>query len=197
MNKGDKVNRWTAISESYMAGTSRKHRVIDCQCECGTVKTVNYQHLISGRSKSCGCFQREKARERLLTHGNHETRLYRIWTGARSRCYCPQKEPYKSQKLQFATEWDDFEVFQSWAFANGYTDQLTLDRINNEKGYSPENCRWATMKEQNRNKRNNHRITINGITKTMEEWSEHYGISSRKVEHRLKRGWPAEKALTN
>jgi len=103
---------------------------------------------------------------------------------------------YGGRGIKVYKEWDNYAAFHDWAMKNGYADHLTLDRINNNGDYCPENCRWATRKEQARNTRQNHFITFNGKTMTIAEWAEYVGVSSTVLRTRLYRGWPIERALT-
>lgn len=116
------------------------------------------------------------------------------------RCTNPKNtsyERYGAKGVAVCDEWlDDFMNFYNWAMANGYRDDLTIDRIDNEKGYSPDNCRWATEKEQAYNKKSNRNLTYKGKTMTMAEWAKVIGISSSSLFGRMKRGWSVEKALS-
>lgn len=127
-------------------------------------------------------------------------RLRGVWTNMRQRCLNPKNRQYKNyggRGITICDEWiNDYSSFRDWALRSGYKQGLTIDRINNDEGYSPENCRWATYKEQSRNTRNNRIITINGETKCLIEWAETLGISYQLVQGRLRNGWPVEKALT-
>jgi len=133
-------------------------------------------------------------------HGLRKSRLYRIWANMKNRCYNPNVETYKnygSRGIEICSEWlNDFYSFYTWAINHGYNDSLTIDRIDFYSGYSPENCRWVTIREQSLNKRTNHYVTLNNKTHPLDEWSRIFGINSKTVRSRLDRGWSYEKALT-
>lgn len=135
-----------------------------CICDCGQETIVgSAHHLTSGNTKSCGCLHRDSARNRHLQHGGKGTRLYNIWKNARQRCRNPQNPDYYlygARGVTFAPVWDDFATFRAWALANGYRDDLTLDRIDPDGDYGPDNCRWATWKEQRRNQRRNKEVVL-------------------------------------
>ena len=134
-----------------------------------------------------------------IKHGLHGTRIYNIFNGMKGRCYCKEHfayESYGGRGITVCDEWrNSFQAFYDWAMSNGYRDDLTLDRINNDGNYEPLNCRWITMKEQCSNRRNNHLLTYKGETKTLTEWAELYGKSYVALFMRLKRGWSIEKAI--
>ena len=134
-------------------------------------------------------------------HGCTETRLYRIWRNMKTRCNCVTDSHYPrwgGRGIKVCSGWNNsFIEFQKWALANGYQDNLTIDRIDNNKGYCPENCRWTTLKEQSRNTRNNHYLTFNGETHCINEWAEITGLSRDLIKDRiLKLHWTIEDALT-
>lgn len=119
----------------------------------------------------------------------------------KQRCYCATHDNYENYGQKGVTvceEWQEFKPFYDWAMANGYREDLTIDRKENDKGYSPENCRWASLKEQANNKRDTHRITYMGETHTLAEWAEKVGVSYDTLYTRIFRyGWSEEKALTS
>lgn len=124
---------------------------------------------------------------------------YSRWKAMRNRCYNPKHTYYYNyggRGITICEEWkENYQAFCDWANKSGYKTGLTLDRIDNDKGYSPENCRWATRKEQGRNQRTNRKITIQGQTRLLCEWAELSGISSKEIHKRIKRGWDNDKLL--
>ena len=176
-----------------------------CRCDCGKVTTVRARSLWSGNTRSCGCLQKEKAskigKAMHTTHGGSGTRLNKIYRAIKQRCNNPQNpayENYGGRGITVCAEWlNSFEAFRDWALANGYRDDLTIDRIDNDGPYCPENCRWVTMKQQGNNRRSNRVLTYNGENHTITEWAELTGINLHTLMGRLYvRGWNVEKALT-
>ena len=171
-----------------------------CRCDCGAVFQANGSKLKRGMKKSCGCSTRELIGNAHRTHGQKKTRLYHIWQGMKQRCFWPKSPIYKyygGRGITVCDEWkNDFLSFAEWSKISGYSDSLTLDRIDTDGNYEPNNCRWSTYKEQERNKRNNRLIEFRGETKTMTDWCETFGFRTDTVWRRLKRGWSIEEALT-
>lgn len=131
-----------------------------CQCKCGTKRPVVGENLRAGRSVSCGCYNREVSRAVNTTHGMTKTRLYECWLDMKKRCNDANNKEYKNyggRGITYCEEWEEFEPFQDWAERTGYQDTLTLDRVDVNEGYFPENCKWSTWVEQSRNKRLNTR----------------------------------------
>lgn len=127
------------------------------------------------------------------------TCLYRIWVNMKNRCYNSKTEMFKyygGRGITICDEWrNDFTAFYNWSIINGYSDDLTIDRIDVNGNYEPSNCRWVSVAEQNVNRRNNHYITLNGITKSLSEWCRYYSINYQTVQDRLRRGWNYSDAL--
>lgn len=172
------------------------------RCDCGEM--VRFQ--VSSGQKMCAACSRKRMGEAMKVHGEspdknkRASRLYRIWLTMRQRCRNKNVAGYKDYGgigIAVCEEWSDYMAFKSWAMANGYSDDLSIDRIDVTKGYSPDNCRWATDKQQANNKRNNHLLTFNGKTATMAEWAETTGIPYHTLKSRINRyGFSAEEALT-
>lgn len=132
-------------------------------------------------------------------HGMSHSRIYREWSGMKSRCYCKSHNKYYrygGSGIKVCKEWMDFIPFYEWAISNGYKDNLTLDRINYSRNYEPDNCRWVDYTVQNNNRRMNVSVEINGVTKTVTQWSREYGISPITVFARIKKGWNHIDAIT-
>lgn len=189
----------------HIASSGRKYTMWLCQCDCGNECICYSDHLTRGNTKSCGCGRYSTGEKHPnYKHGGYHSRLYRIWQGMKRRCYCDYSEDwglYGGRGIKMCDEWkDDFSSFQKWAIENGYDEmaqkmQCTIDRIDVNGNYCPENCRWATMKEQCNNYRRNINITYCGETHTLMQWSEIIGFPYKKVHQRMKRGWSFEKAV--
>lgn len=197
-----KFGRLTVIvrAENKVYGNQTKTAWL-CRCDCGNMVIVCTQELRNGDTKSCGCFSKEETSKRSKTHGKQNTRLYKIWSDMKARCSNPNEISYPNyggRGISVDSVWmDNFEEFYKWAMLNGYSDNLSIDRIDGSKDYSPQNCRWATRKEQANNTRRNFNISFNGETHTLSEWSEIVGIRAGTIRERLKQfEWSVEDALT-
>lgn len=171
-----------------------------CKCDCGNIKLIPRGSLVSGRTRSCGCYNRERAVETNTTHGMTETRLYQTWQNMKNRCRNKNVESYKyygERGISLCDEWNEsFKSFAKWSMENGYAEELSIDRIDPNIGYEPSNCRWVDSVTQANNKRTNHLLTYNGETKTVAEWARETGLSYKVLYRRLCLGWTAERALT-
>lgn len=200
--KGKQFGRLTATGniEYRIKYDGRKTPFIECVCSCGNRQFVNYYSAKRGDKRSCGCLQRENSKQIHTKHGGTHTRLYHIWKGLFQRCYntnCKEYKWYGAKGVKVCPEWkEDFSVFREWALLNGYTNKLTLDRINTNGDYEPNNCRWADWITQQNNRSNNRYYTHNGITQTLADWAREYGIPESNLITRLKKGWDFEDALT-
>ena len=185
-----RFGKWT-VSHRFNSKNKRDERTLwTCKCECGTIRNIDSLALRSGRTKSCGCSK----------DGHSKTRLYSIWCGIKDRTTCmnrPRAKDYIGRGITMCEEWNDWNVFKSWAISNGYSDTLSIDRIDNNKGYCPQNCRWVNSKTQGENKRNNIVVEINGETHILSEWCRILGLNRYSVKSRiLNQGLTPYEALT-
>jgi hypothetical protein len=180
---GKRFGRLLVIREN--PERAEKSRAVQWQvkCDCGMEKLVTGAALVSGRTVSCGCLQKELAASALLKHGeggHNQTRLYRIWAGMKNRCYFQGNKHYKSyggRGIMVCSQWkDSFEAFRDWANLNGYRDDLSIDRKNPDGNYEPSNCQWVTDDDQRWNKRNTRKIQYHGKEYTVKEFSERFRI---------------------
>lgn len=170
-----------------------------CACDCGGKSVSVGSALRSGRATSCGCLRREKLLLANTKHGGSDSHLYHVWCDMKRRCqdeHGKDWENYGGRGIEVCDEWkNDYVSFQRWALENGYSQGLTIDRIDVNKGYSPDNCRWADAVTQSRNRRNVHIITYNGKSQTLSAWAAEYNIPYEVLYYRCQRGWPIERAL--
>lgn len=175
-----------------------------CKCNCGNITEVSNSSLRSGKVKSCGCLRKEVTRQNAIktktTHHLTNTRIYNIWRSMKKRCYLKTHKAYKdygARGIKVCDEWkNDFMSFYNWAIVNGYKEDLTLDRINVNGFYEPNNCRWVTMEIQQNNRRDNIHIQYKGENKTVYEWADVFNIKYCTLWWRIKNGWSIEDALT-
>lgn len=175
-----------------------------CKCNCGTEKAVDGQHLRTGEASSCGCFNADQKRQicidRNTTHGMRKTRIYSIWMDMRTRCNNPKYAKYHrygGNGIKICERWSDFELFVQ-DMGEPPNNKYSLDRIDYNADYTPENCRWATQKTQQNNRSTNRIIEYKGMQKTLQEWSRITGIPRKTISNRLDRfGWNVMSALNN
>lgn len=196
---GQKFGRLTVIDrvENARGGQSRWL----CVCECGTQKEILATHLRQGRIVSCGCRSREITTQRNTTHQMAKTRLYAVWCGMKRRCSAEKSRSYKyygRRGISVCDEWsNDFVPFATWAQGNGYSKELTIDRIDVNGNYEPSNCRWADRIVQANNKTNNHNVDYNGQSHTVSEMAREHGMNYNTLLARIKKGLTTERALTD
>ena len=196
---GQKFGRLTVIRFDH-SQNGRKYYL--CQCDCGNLKTVSSHGLKSGNTKSCGCLHKEilvqRNKENRIHHPTSE-RLLRIWRAMLHRCYKETDEHYDyygGRGIKVCDDWHDFENFQNWALANGYTDDLTIDRVDGDKDYCPENCSWTTMAVQNNHKSDTKWLTYKGKTQSLSDWCRELGLDYFRTKARLNSlGWSVEDAF--
>lgn len=179
------------FGELYVIGRTQKKGMPvywDCRCSCGKIKSVAAKHLKSGATKSCGCKQHEHSH---LIHGMTGTKLYKTRLHMIYRCENPKDKRYKNyggRGIKVCKEWrNSFVAFRDWAFANGYKEGLSIDRIDVNGDYEPSNCRWITMAEQAGNTTRSVFITHNGETHTKAEWARIIGINAGTFAHRYEK----------
>jgi hypothetical protein len=199
---GQRFGRLTVLkrTDDYISPSGNRLVQWLCRCDCGSEKITTSASLKRGTAQSCGCLHKEKWYSIITKHGKADSRLYRVWKGIITRC-CNNTnhayEHYGARGITVCSEWkNDFQVFYDWAMANGYSDNLTIDRIDNNGDYTPKNCRWVTFTTQANNKRNNHYLTCNGKTMTMAEWAREIGIPYYVLQGRINQlNWSVEEAL--
>lgn len=195
-----KFGRLTAIKLSHKMKAKNGSKYFWLfRCDCGKEKVINKYNVTAGIVKSCGCLQKEEssksAKIRFKKHGNSNSRLYRIYQAFLRRCNYNKDINYKNyggRGIRVCDKWlgtEGYNNFKEWALKNGYKDDLTIDRIDSDGWYCPENCRWATKKQQGRNTRTNHNIFWNNESHCISEWAEILGINPRTLRSRIGRGW--------
>jgi len=183
------------------AGTrgTAQHVVWKCQCDCGNVAFVVGAYIRKGRVRSCGCGSAEThfSAERLTTHGMSKTRTYKIWRGMVQRT---SKQSNKKSHLYFdkgITVCDRWKTFENFLADMGEApDGFSIDRKDGNKGYFPENCRWATATEQANNTSANVNLTYAGVTQSISMWARQFGIKPNTLLYRIRRGWSVQRAIT-
>lgn len=172
-----------------------------CKCECGKETVSTGYRLRSGRTKSCGCIQAENRKNGFhSTHRMTNTKIYTIWCNMKARCGNKNNISYPyygGRGISVCEEWLSFDGFYAWAVGAGYVDGLSIDRIDVNGNYCPQNCRWVEPKKQWLNRSDSHAITAFGKTQTIKEWAEESGIKYDTIERRINAyGWTAEKAVS-
>jgi hypothetical protein len=199
---GQQFGKLTVINKSYKRLYNRISWV--CLCSCGKEKIATGNDLKMGKVSTCGnssciIYNTKPAHDAKITHGMSRSRLYRIFRGIQQRCHNPRATKYRiygGRGITICDEWNnDFIGFKNWSINNGYTNNLTIDRINNDGNYEPDNCQWSTRKEQSRNKSSNRQITYKNKTLCVNEWAEIKNINNRTLIDRLNHDWSISDAL--
>ena len=192
--EGKDFGRLRVIRRAYRS--NNKHTYWECLCSCGEVAVVRADALLEGKTLSCGCFNSDKS----TTHGESHTRLFQTYKNMMSRCYDENNVAYKNyggRGITVCDEWDDFITFKKWAEERGYNDTSVIDKIDNDKGYCPENCRWVGWKESGSNRSNVKMIEFSGEAMHLSAWSEYLGIKRKTLFNRLyKLDWNVEESFT-
>ena len=189
---GKKFNKLTVIKRSENAPGGIP--VWECKCECGNITIVRGNNLKSGAVKSCGCLSKHKKE-----HKTTDSAVYNTWIKMRNRCNNPNDPAYKDygkRGIKVCSKWEDFNKFEKWCFENGYQKGMSLDRVNNNKGYSPDNCRFTDAKTQANNRRSCKIYEYKGKTQDLQEWCEELNLNYKRMHNRIyKLNWSFEKAV--
>ncbi len=186
---GKIFGRWEV---NYFDTTKSRKRRWNCKCICGTERSVSEHSLINGLSKSCGCLQREITSKAFTKHGKSQTKEYGIWSSMKGRCLNDKDKQYRYYGGRGIT------VCESWikSFQRFYSDMgpspgkgYSIERIDNDGNYEPDNCKWATREEQMNNRRSNHFLEYNGERKTTAQWAKETGIPIKIILNRIDAGW--------
>lgn len=174
-------------------------RMLECQCDCGNKTVISRNSIRSANGRSCGCLRRDRTSAANTTHGLSGSRLEKIFKNMKNRCTNPKDKHYKDyggRGITICKKWmSNRKLFFIWALANGYRDGLSIDRIKNNKGYSPKNCRWVTQKVQANNKRGNRVIKYRGLRLTVSQWAARSNIHVTTLRSRISAGWGFPRAI--
>ena len=197
---GKRFGRLTVLRRAPNYSTSPTTRWY-CLCDCGKETIATLPMLKNGKALSCGCYGRERVKEVVTKHGGRNTRLYHIWSMMKQRTDNPKHTAYKNyggRGIEVCKEWhDDFQSFREWAYSAGYSDNLSIDRIDNDGNYEPKNCRWVNTVDQNRNQRSNIVLEYDGKKQLMSDWARELGISVQALSRRINiLHWPLDRALS-
>lgn len=192
---GMRYGRLTVISQAERTNDGFTQWL--CKCDCGKTKIIPTHNLT--RIQSCGCYKQEVFKRDHIKHGNSKTKLYHVWSSMKARCKNQNNKEwhrYGGRGISVCEEWrNGYEPFQNWALSHGYKEGLTLDRIDNDKGYSPDNCRWITLSEQQNNTSRNRFIEYNGEVKTASQIAKENNVNAKMFCQRIASGWDIERAL--
>ena len=187
---GSVFGRLTVVGHTKIRG----RQACECVCDCGATHVVASSDLRASRTKSCGCLNAEQRRVSNLTHGDSKKRLFKIWAQMIERCKpgLVQSRNYGNCGIRVCREWQNYEGFREWALANGYRDDLTIERMDVNGNYSPSNCTWITRARQACNRRATIRVAFGGVTKCLSEWCREKGCNYHTAVSRYWKGWSAE-----
>lgn len=193
--------RYERLLVTSRADNNKSGRAMwNCLCDCGKTKAIIGVTLRNGRSKSCGCIRSEMNTERLTIHGMAQSPEYSVWVAMIQRCTNPNNkefENYGDRGISVCERWvNSFSNFIK-DMGERPTHRHSIERVDNNTGYSPENCAWATMTEQSKNKRTTIFCTINGVKKPLVDWAREYCIDPGLIRDRKRRGWSDEQAVFN
>jgi hypothetical protein len=187
---GQRFGRLTAIE---MIGPNRNKQIVwRCVCDCGNETFVTATVLHRGAVRSCGCLRRDTTRKNKTIHGHRYERLYGIWKNMIKRCHLETDRSYGrygERGISVCDEWrNSYDNFRDWSYENGYEDDLSIDRMDNDGNYSPNNCRWTDRFTQANNTRRSRPITYDDITHSISEWSRLFGVNRHSLRYRIEHG---------
>lgn len=196
INIGDKFNRLTVIELiPHVKGKAKEYIL---KCDCGNIVICKKNHIYSGNTQSCGCLGKERRKESCTSHGLTYSREYLTWQNMKKRTGDENNEAYKNyggRGITICDRWlNSFENFLK-DMGMKPSPKHTIERVDNDGNYTPENCKWGTRKEQMNNMRKNHKITYNGKTQNLNQWSEETGMPARDIRYRLHHGWTVEETF--
>lgn len=201
---GQRFGRWVVLE---FAGYKNNKAHWFCKCDCGKEKIVCGKNLTLGKTKSCGCLHNEQLVEYFTKHGarskekDKTERLYFTWKNMKSRCFNSSSKYYHrygGRGINICDEWkNSYVAFKEWAISSGYSEKLTIERIDNNGIYCPENCRWATVKEQSRNRSTNIFLEYKGKTYILKDLATALGVDRKKLKRRIDNGMTVEQAISD
>lgn len=197
---GKKFGRLTILNYAGLS-EKMKRRLVTCKCDCGNIINANFTDLVHNKVISCGCRHKEiyASGGNSKTHGLSKTRIYKLYHSILTRCNNPNCNHYKDyggRNIGICEEWaTDFLAFREWALNNGYSDNLTIERIDVNKGYSPDNCCWIPREKQVLNRRKTVYITYNGEKKPMSVWAKELGVSYYTLRWRKDKGFSEKEII--
>jgi hypothetical protein len=198
---GKKFNRLTVTGFSHKDKHGKRYWY--CKCDCGGKSVVEGYKLDTGKTKSCGCYNKENLHKSKLKHGDNirglRKRLYVIWMNMLQRCNNEKSTSYQrygKRGIRVCYEWHDYSAFRDWALSHGYNEKLTIDRIDNKGDYTPSNCRWVTPLEQSRNIKTNLIFEYEGKSMCLSEWCELLGLKYSRILYRVTHGYSFREAIT-
>lgn len=190
---GEKFNKLTVVDSVY----NGRRWLWKCECECGGHSVAYPNQVMRGKTKTCGCGKSVTFRNMHMKHGESGTRLHGIWKGIINRCNPKNTHSlhYGDRGITVCDEWRKYENFRDWARNHGYEEDLTIERIDVNGDYCPENCKWIPFSEQPRNTRNSIIVTHEGVSAPVSWWADTKGLKRSSVYDRIRRGVPPEIAL--
>ena len=200
---GQQFGRLTVLHRAPdVIQSNGRHRIMwECVCECGNTVICHGDNLRKGVSRSCGCYRKEYMSEHNSTHHASKDLLYGVWCAIKTRCNNKKSAAYPDyggRGIRVCDDWNgSYEAFANWSYKSGYSYGLTIDRVNNDGDYCPENCRWVDRVAQANNRRNNVVLDYNGQSHTLKEWAGIVGICPATMNSRYCSGWPIERMLSS